>query len=221
MFAGCWVCNFPGLAFAEMYVWCNSSNTPRAARPRFANIERCQGRVRKARRRIGHRALSMGFRHNTTYLQAAGLGLIAGMRSMSAPAVLSHRLMINGRNQFTNTLFKTLASPKTAVVLKLLTVGEMVVDKLPVTPARIAPPALIGRVLSGALTGATWAAHQGQRSATGAAYGALAALAASYGTYLLRRTVGQQLQVPDPLVGLVEDLVVLASGVGMLQLHPA
>ena len=85
-----------------------------------------------------------------------GFAAIAGMRSMSAPALLSHYLTRNPSWLLLSSPLRVLQKPLVARGFKLAAAGEMVMDKLPGTPDRIAPPVLLGRLLSGALVGAIY-----------------------------------------------------------------
>jgi uncharacterized membrane protein len=88
---------------------------------------------------------------------AAALGFAAGLRTFTPLAALHLRGRIGG--------------PRLLVVAAA---GELVVDKLPMTPSRLDPPALAGRVASGAGSGRVVAGWPG------AAMGAAAAVAGSY-----------------------------------------
>ena len=137
--------------------------------------------------------------------RALGLGVLAGMRSMSAPALAS-RWLTKTQPDSEDRLARTLAHPWTPRVLGLLAVGELVADKLPMAPPRVAAVPLTGRMLSGALAAAsvTTERQRGVRLAA-AALGALAALASSWAFYSLRRTATKKLGVPDVAVALTED----------------
>jgi len=147
-----------------------------------------------------------------TYLQAACLGVIAGMRSMGAPALVSDHLARTQSPTLEQTPLRWLGTAKAAKVTKFLAAGEIVGDKLPFTPSRIAPGPLFGRVVSGGLCGVALCSAGGKRADLGAVLGVAGALAGAYGFYHLRRALGQKLPVPDPVLGAAED--VLAYGVG-------
>jgi uncharacterized membrane protein len=147
-----------------------------------------------------------------TYLKAACLGIIAGMRSMGAPALVSDCLARDQPEALAESPLRWLGTPTTAKVFKFLAAGEIVGDKLPKTPSRIDPGPLFGRIMSGGLSGAGLFAADGKRPVVGAAVGALAAIAGAYGFYHLRQTLGKRLPVPDPVLGAAED--VLAFGMG-------
>lgn len=82
------------------------------------------------------------------------VGLVAGLRTMMAPAVVSwfartEALAVGG------TALAFMGYKYTPLILTLLAVAELVGDKLPKTPSRKTPPQFIARVLTGALSGAT------------------------------------------------------------------
>lgn len=136
--------------------------------------------------------------------KALGLGAVAGMRSMTAPAMLS-RLMSKTPEAVVDTPFGKLCSPQAATALSVMALGEMAVDKLPKTPNRTIPPSVAFRMLSGALVGSALMASHKESRAAGAVVGALGALAATYGMFHLRREVCRRVNLPDPVVGLAED----------------
>ncbi len=152
-----------------------------------------------------------------TYLQAACLGVVAGMRSMGAPALVSDRLARTQPPALEQSPLRWLGTDKAATITKFLAAGEIIGDKLPFTPSRIAPGPLFGRVLSGGLCGAALCLAAGKRAERGAVLGVAGAVAGAYGFYHLRRTLGQRLPVPDPILGAAED--VLAYGGGWLVLR--
>lgn len=148
---------------------------------------------------------------STTFALAAGMGAIAGMRSMSAPALLSRHLsQQKGRGR--SAIARLLASRRTAVVLTLSAGGEMVLDKTPFVPSRTEPPSLAGRALAGALSGAVIAGQRGGSQAGAALLGAATALGSAHLVYNLRVGAGERFSVPDAVLGFVEDAVVWVAG---------
>ena len=146
-----------------------------------------------------------------------GFASLAGMRSMSAPAFLSHYLSQQSNSGLAGSPLRFLQKPFTAKVLKVMTAGEMVADKLPSTPDRTAPPVLLGRLLSGALVGAAWYKSRNGSAVSGGILGGLAAVAATFVTYALRTGISKQSGVPVALVGVGEDALVVAGGVALLR----
>ena len=146
-----------------------------------------------------------------------GLGAVAGVRSMSAPALLSRAASRGSIKGIEGTPFAFLASPRAARFLTVLAIGEALADKLPFSPDRISPPGLVGRMASGGLVGAALFAAAERRAAIGAGLGLLTSAAASYPSYYLRVKTQEKLGLPNWAVGLVEDA--LAEGTGLLALR--
>ncbi|WP_216679993.1 DUF4126 family protein [Hymenobacter siberiensis] len=146
-----------------------------------------------------------------------GFATLAGMRSMSAPAFLSHYFSRQPHAGLEDSRLRFLQKPMTADLLKLLAAGEVVVDKLPGTPDRIAPPPLLGRLLSGALVGAAWYQSRQGSALHGGMLGGLVAVASSFVSYALRTGISEQAGVPSALVGAGEDALVIAGGAALLH----
>ena len=130
-----------------------------------------------------------------------GLGAIAGVRSMAAPAALSKAVERGDVGGLEQTPFAALGSPGVSTVLRLFEIGEMFVDKLPVAPRRTSPPPLLGRAVSGAFVGAALVVSDGRRAAVGGALGAAlendrAVREAAYGYRPDARTQAMQRQPP-------------------------
>ncbi|MFL5353082.1 DUF1990 family protein [Archangium sp.] len=144
-------------------------------------------------------------------LTTVGFGVLAGMRSFSAPALLSQQLS-REPIEAPEGRAHALASPRVARVLTVLAAGELAADKTPWIPARISPPSLLARALSGAMTGAAVAAPHRKLSVGRAVLGAAAAVASSFAFYKLRQLATQRLGLPNVVAGLVEDAVAVALG---------
>jgi len=146
-----------------------------------------------------------------------GFATLAGMRSMSAPAFLSHYLSRQPATGLAGSPLRFIQKPMTATVLKVVAAGEMVADKLPATPDRTAPPVLLGRLLSGALVGAAWYKSRHGSAWGGGLLGGLVAVGATFISYALRTGISKQSGVPSALVGVGEDALVLAGGAALLR----
>ena len=154
---------------------------------------------------------------SATIWRALGLGGIAGMRTMAAPAIVS-RSVVEGRvGSLEGTPFAALGSPRVSKALRVLEIGELIVDKLPIVPSRTSPPPLLGRAASGTFVGAAIFASGGRRTVMGGALGAASAMAAAYGAERLRMQIIQGLGVPNVVAGLLEDGVVLFGGPRLLR----
>ncbi|WP_052732428.1 DUF4126 family protein [Hymenobacter terrenus] len=153
----------------------------------------------------------------TKFWPVVGFATLAGMRSMSAPAFVSHYLARQPPAGLAGSALRFLHKPGTAGVLKALAAGEVVADKLPMTPNRIAPPALLGRLLSGALVGAAWYKSRHGSALGGGLLGGLVAVGATFVSYALRTGISERSGVPVALVGVGEDALVVASGAMLLS----
>jgi uncharacterized membrane protein len=144
-------------------------------------------------------------------LKALGLGMVAGMRSITAPALLSKTLSETPNAIPVDTPLGKLGSPEAAKVLGIMAAGEMVIDTLPTTPNRTVPLSVAFRMLSGALVGSALMASRKESRIAGAVVGAAGALAATYGMFYLRRNVCRKINLPDKVFGFAEDA--LAVGI--------
>lgn len=147
-----------------------------------------------------------------TLITAAGFGALAGMRSLAAPALLSHELAQGRMRAGHGAAARLFSAPVTSRTLGILAAGEMAADKAPWIPARIDPVPLAGRALLGALGGALIASQRGGASSTAAILGAAAAVGVATAMYTLRRLARRRLPFPDTMLGLAEDGLVLALG---------
>ncbi|HMQ32595.1 MAG TPA: hypothetical protein PKD53_17820 [Chloroflexaceae bacterium] len=141
------------------------------------------------------------WRQETFYPSVVAAGLLAGLRSFSAPAAVSSALA--GQAEL---------AAQVAPALRLLAAGEMVADKLPFMPDRTSPPILASRVLLGAGAGVVVALAYGRSWVAAAAIAGAAAAAGSYAGLALRRALGERLGLPDQLVALAEDAAVIGVG---------
>jgi uncharacterized membrane protein len=143
------------------------------------------------------------------WLQAAGLGAVAGMRTWAAPAMLSMHLHKHEPEESQATfLVRFFSSDFSASALGFVAAGELLGDKLPIAPDRTWLPALIGRACTGAAVGAALFELNGDRALPGALLGGAAAVASAFTTEYLRRTASDLMN--PSLVAAAED--VLAAG---------
>ena len=59
------------------------------------------------------------------YLKAVTIGVIAGMRSFSAPALVSDHFVHENLPEIANSNLSFMALPKTAFILKIMAAGEL------------------------------------------------------------------------------------------------
>ncbi|MQA91952.1 MAG: DUF4126 domain-containing protein [Gemmatimonas sp.] len=142
-------------------------------------------------------------------LKAAAIGAVAGMRSMAAPALLARGLSEDGLGNDGGRVEKLLSSKGVTRVLSLFAGGEMLVDKAPFALNRTSPLPLVGRAVIGSLAAAALSAHRHVPVLFPAAVGATSAIASTFATYHARRLAVERFDVPDRLLGLIEDALVL------------
>ena len=139
------------------------------------------------------------------------IGIVCGLRSLTAPAVVAwaaHR----GWIQLNAAPLHFLGSTAAVAVFTLFAVVELFADKLPAAPSRTAPPGLIARIGLGALSGAALAAAGAQSIAFGAVLGAAGGVAGAFGGYQVRTRLVKALKVPDFVIAILEDAVAIGAG---------
>jgi uncharacterized membrane protein len=145
------------------------------------------------------------------YAEAAVMGAVAGIRSMSAPAIVG-QLSDAGFIPEGNSPVGWLQHPNVGNAFKVLASGESLADKLPFLPARTGIGPLAARAITGSVGGAAICGAAKRPWWIGALIGAAAAVAASFGATRLRKWISEQHNVPNTVVGLIEDAVVTGAG---------
>jgi uncharacterized membrane protein len=142
-----------------------------------------------------------------------GIGFVTGLRSMTAPAVVSWAAHLGWMN-LTGSPIGFMASRWSVVIFTILALGEFIADLLPSTPARTTAFPLIVRIIVGLGMGACVAIDGGFILRLGVAGGAIGAIAGTFGGYQARVKLVAALHVPDIVVAIPEDLI--AVGLGLL-----
>ena len=155
------------------------------------------------------------------YSAAAAIGAVAGLRSMLAPAIVSH-CAHSGVLPIQHRHIAFLNRPAAAHTLAALAGSELIADKLPFMPNRTQPASALARAFSGALSGAAVCSAKNCSIAAGALLGALGAIGTTFGAYELRRRAGKRFGVPDPVIAVLEDGIALVAGTSAVgRLGPA
>jgi uncharacterized membrane protein len=150
--------------------------------------------------------------------QVLGVGLLAGMRSASAPAIASHILSNHHSKKLGKSKLNFMQSDTMANVFKVMAIGEFIGDKLPSMPNRIKPVILAARCISGVLVGASIFKASGNNAIVGGILGGGAAAASTFGSFFLRKATVKSSGVIDPVIGAIEDALVIGAGVGLARL---
>lgn len=150
---------------------------------------------------------------NTTSVLALafGIGLVCGLRSLTAPSVVSWAARMKWIDLH-NTWMAFLGSTWVVLAASAAALVELVVDKLPNTPSRTQAPGLIARILLGGLSGAALAEAGNQSPVLGAALGGLGGIVGAFAGYQVRRRLVRALNVPDLVIALIEDAVAIGGG---------
>src|SRR5208282_385064 len=144
---------------------------------------------------------------NTVAL-AVAIGIVAGLRALTAPALVSWAAHL-GWLHLEGTPLSFMGSMVAVVIFTLAAVAEYVTDQLPSTPARTVPMQFIVRLIMGALSGACICVSAGQSLLVGAALGAIGAVIGTYGGYHARKALVNGLKVKDILIAIPEDLIAI------------
>ncbi len=153
--------------------------------------------------------MSSGF----ALLLAFGIGVVAGLRSMTAPAVVAWAAHMGWIN-LSGSPLAFMGSVWAVAIFTLGALGEFVADQLPIAPARTTAVPLIARIVIGLLTGACLGVAGGVSLWLGALIGAIGAIAGAFGGYRARVGLVRALHFPDFVIAVPEDLI--AVGLGLL-----
>jgi uncharacterized membrane protein len=149
---------------------------------------------------------------------AFAIGIVSGMRSLTAPAVAAWTARRNWLN-LAGTRLAFMGSTAAVAIFTVLAIIELVADKLPSTPSRTAPVGLIARFVCGALSGACVGVSAGQSPAPGAILGAAGAIAGAFAGYQWRTGLVRALKVPDFIIALVEDAIAIGAALFIVSRH--
>ena len=145
---------------------------------------------------------------NLILFSAFGIGVVAGLRSLTAPAAVSWAAYLGWLN-LEGTPLAFMGSIVTVALSSLLALGELGADLSPRIPRRTAPGPLAGRLLMGGLCGACLCVSAGQSLSTGALLGALGGLLGAFAGYELRRRLVAGGNIRDVFVALTEDAIAI------------
>jgi uncharacterized membrane protein len=142
---------------------------------------------------------------------ACTIGVVAGLRSFTAPAVVAWAAHLGWINLHGSSL-SFMGSVWAVTIFTILALVELVADKLPNTPPRTAPVGLSARIVTGALTGSCLAVAGGTTLWLGAVAGAIGGIAGAFGGYYSRVGLVRALRVPDFAIAIPEDLIAIGLG---------
>lgn len=138
------------------------------------------------------------------------IGVIAGLRAMTAPAAISWAAHL-GWLPLGGTVLGFLGHVAAPYVLTVLAIGELISDQLPKTPSRKVPIQFATRVVVGALCGAAIGATGGMLVA-GLVAGIVGAVIGTLGGAAGRARLAQALGRDLP-AALIEDAIAVGGAV--------
>ena len=142
------------------------------------------------------------------FLLALLIGVVAGLRTMTAPAAVAWAARL-GVLHLDGTWLGFLGAAWTPWVLSVLALGEYLGDLLPATPSRTTPPQFGARLVSGAACGAAMG-FSGGGWLGGLVAGLIGAAIGTVGGAAARKRLAMAVsRVP---AGLVEDGVAIVLG---------
>ena len=139
---------------------------------------------------------------------ALSIGLIAGLRALTAPAITSWAAFL-GWLDATQSPLAFLGHLATAIVLTLAAIAELLADQHPRTPSRKVPVQLGARLVTGALSGGAIGASGGVL-VFGALLGAAGAAIGTFVGAAGRARVAAYFE-NDRTAGFLEDVVAISA----------
>ena len=149
--------------------------------------------------------------NSTILLLAFGIGVVAGLRSLTAPAVVAWAARL-GWIYLHDSPLAFMGSKWTVVIFTVLALVEFIGDQLPSTPARTGAMGLSARVVTGSLTGACLAVAGNSAPWLGTIAGVAGAVAGAFGGYHARVGLVRSLRVSDFVIAIPEDAIAIGLG---------
>ena len=144
------------------------------------------------------------------------LGVVSGLRTQVPVALLAVEAQRGNFDPGAGRLARRFASPEATLGAVLAAGGELIADKLSVTPDRTDAGPLLGRLVAGAVVGAAVHYDAGQPRALGALAGAAGAGVGSVAGARVRAALADRTNLPQPLLGAVEDLFAVGLALAVI-----
>ena len=144
----------------------------------------------------------------TVHLLALLIGVIAGLRAMTAPAAVAWAAYL-GHLALSGSWLNFFSSPWAAGIFSALAVGELITDQLPGTPSRTVPIQFGTRLLSGAICGAA-IGFAGEAPWIGAVLGIVGAVIGTLGGRACRARLAVHFGKDRP-AAVIEDLAAIGG----------
>ena len=149
--------------------------------------------------------------HALVLLLALLIGVVAGLRAFTAPAVMAWAAALQWIN-LSGTWASWMGNWITVAVLTVIAVAELISDKMPTLPNRTSAPQFLVRIAAGAFAGAVlgtaWGYPWGSLGA-----GMIGAVLGTLGGYTARTRLVEANGGRDRPVALGEDIFAAVAGV--------
>jgi len=142
------------------------------------------------------------------YVLALSIGVIAGLRAMTAPLAIALAAHFDWLN-LDGTFLAFLGSQWAVIILLIAAIGELIADQLPSTPSRKVPVQFGTRLLMGAVTGGAIAAAAAPLW-IGAIIGIIGAIIGTLGGSAVRGKLAASFGKDRP-AALIEDVVAIGG----------
>ena len=143
---------------------------------------------------------------------SVGIGVVAGLRSMTAPAIVSWAAYLGCLNVASGPFWFAGSIPA-VVILTPWALFELVIDKTSKIGKRTEALGLIFRIVTSSLSGAVISSASGVGVAMGMVCGLLGGMIGTFGGYHLRSACVRKTSLDDLPVAIVEDLIAISLGV--------
>lgn len=149
---------------------------------------------------------------------ALGIGFVAGLRSMLAPAAIAWAAHLGWLDLHAGP-FAFMSSKAALVILSLFALGELIADKLPGIPKRTAIGPLLVRMITGGVCGACLFVSAQHSLGVGATLSGVGAVLGAFAGYKTRNRLVSGLNFPDFFVALTEDLIAISLALLCLRVR--
>src|SRR5690242_7663745 len=152
------------------------------------------------------------------YLRALGVGALAGTRSTLPLTLLAWEKDPHHSDALIPS--QLLDTQAARIITATASVGEIIADKTPFILSRLSPPAFIWRLFIGGLAGAIMTYRLHKSPILGALLGSSAAALSTMASYYSRKTLTWYTFIPDPVWGVVEDVIATRLGLLAIRSYP-
>ena len=151
--------------------------------------------------------------HALVLLLALLIGVVAGLRTFTAPAVIAWAALLQWIN-VDGTWASWMGHWITVAILTVLAVAELISDQMPAMPSRKTAPQFLARLVTGAFSGAVLGTAWGYRWGSLGA-GMIGAVLGTVGGYAARTSLVRANSGRDRPVALGEDVLAVVAGVAV------